>query len=142
MVFRATLQEALTLMDVDSLGFAAEGERLAEGMSLLSPVYHLGIQDENGSPLVGGLSGPVTLRIPYGPQNASGTRANDASRSAETSSIKVISYNETAGAWEEVENYVVDEVAQEVVIFTDQPGNYAVVEAAVTYTIRLPLLLR
>ncbi len=138
-ILQASLQDALARMDVSALGFAPNGS-LAEGMSLLSRVYHLRIQDGDGNPMAGALGGPVVLRIPYG-QGGILPLSKRAS-SVEADSIKVLSYNALAGTWSEVDDYVVDTDSQEVVIFADQPGSYVVVESNLTYTLHLPLLVR
>ena len=114
---------------------AASSTLPPEGITLLSPAYEVSAEDTQGNPVTSDLNQPAVIRISYDEVEltAQGFTEDD---------VQPVYYNETYGGWESVENYVVDEDADEVVIFADNLGTYALMATEATHQVFLPLVLR
>ena len=115
---------------------AASGSTLlSEEITLVSLPYEVGATDDQGEPVAGDLSQPAVIRIPYDEEElaAQGFTEDD---------LQPVYYDETTGGWGTVESFVVDADENEVVIFADRLGTYALIATKATQQIFLPLILR
>ena len=84
------------------------------------------------------MNAPIVLRIPY---DEAALAANGIPESA--LQVWRIPYDAQGMAtWEPVESYVVDAESDQVVIFADRMGSYALRAAVVRWRIFLPLVMR
>jgi len=101
----------------------------------LSPAYQVTAEDATGVPVVGDLNVPAVLQIPYDEEQVTGLGFTE-------SDIQPIYYNDVSGGWEPVDSFVVDTDADEVVVFADRLGTYALIATQARSTVFLPLVLR
>jgi hypothetical protein len=126
---RDSLMRAMARADVShlapSLGGTGPASTLAAGdVVLLSPAYELSLVDAMGrAPGAGEMAAPMALTIPYDDEAlmAHGLKESD---------VQAVTMAPGGVGWEAVANVVVDEEANEVVVFTDRMGSYALVAAA------------
>ena len=102
---------------------------------LISPSYEVSAMDDQGNPVVGELNPPAAIRIPYDEDEV-------ATLGFSEDDVQPLCYSETHGGWGAVDSFVVDQDADEVVIFADHLGTYALIATKVQHQIYLPLVLR
>ncbi len=114
---------------------AAGSTSSSEAITLVSLPYEIGATNDQGEPVTSDLSQPAVIRIPYDEEDVTEQGFTEAD-------LQPVYYDETTGGWEPMESFVVDEEADEVVIFADRLGTYALIATQATRQIFLPLILR
>ena len=107
----------------------------SEEIILVSLPYEIGATNDQGEPVTSDLSQPAVIRIPYDEEEL-------AAQGFTEDNLQPVYYDEMAGGWGPVESFVVDEEADEVVIFADRLGTYALIATQAPHHIFLPLVLR
>jgi len=107
----------------------------AAGVTLLTPAYTIAGEDAGGNPIVGSLSAPAVLRIPYDAGELASLGFTEAD-------LQALYYNETLDAWERAASFIVDQDADAVVIFAERLGSYALVATEARNQVYLPLSIR
>jgi hypothetical protein len=115
---------------------ALASELPSQGTTLLSPAYQVTAIDELGhTPGADELGAPLVLNIPYDEDllEEYGISEDD---------IEAVYFGEDSAGWGVVEGYIVDQDDDQVVIFADQLGSYALIATTTYHQVYLPLVIR
>lgn len=112
------------------------------GMRLLTAPVRIGVENALGQAQTGPINTPMVIRIPYHTAGLAQMSLHSAAAPAPTPYIQPLYYDELMGGWQPVDDYVVDSVNNEVVIFSDQMGVYALVSFTSASEVYLPVVMR